>query len=184
MPSEGHPPHQLAAYCLPNGVHKPTDPKNDLASQWVIVTSEYTAKMTVIRAAIKIAPIQFIAASPPHLRHLLLGRASSAKHRRASKRLDARLVGSLFYPSFTTTLLARCRIDSSVRLHWLRHRGKSSPVARRTFLLVGFAIGFFIWCFSGAAAGRIASSAAPWCPRVWQVHCSRPARQRTDGARC
>jgi hypothetical protein len=66
MPSEGHPPHQLAAYCLPNGVHKPTDPKNDLASQWVIVTSEYTAKMTVIRAAIKIAPIQFIAALAPH----------------------------------------------------------------------------------------------------------------------
>jgi len=32
-----------ADYPLPNGVHKPIDPKNDLAAQWVIVTSAYTA---------------------------------------------------------------------------------------------------------------------------------------------
>ena len=44
-------------------------------------------------------------------------------------------VGVLLYPSLATALLARWRIDSAVRLRWLHHRGKSSPVARRTFLL-------------------------------------------------
>jgi hypothetical protein len=33
-------PLRLDTYLLPNGVHKPIAPKNELASQWVIMTSE------------------------------------------------------------------------------------------------------------------------------------------------
>jgi hypothetical protein len=95
-------------------------------------------------------------------------------------------VGVFGYPSSRAiAFLARWRIVSAVRLRWLHHRVNPVPLHAGHFCSVGFAVGLFIWCFSGAAAGRIASSAAPCCPRVWQVQwVPRPARQRTDGPRC
>jgi hypothetical protein len=44
-------------------------------------------------------------------------------------------VGGHWYPSFTTTLLARRRIDLAPGLHWLHDRGKSGAIACRTFNL-------------------------------------------------
>jgi len=44
-------------------------------------------------------------------------------------------VGVLFYPTLAAARFARLRINFAIRLRWLRHRGKSSPITRRTSLL-------------------------------------------------
>jgi hypothetical protein len=76
----------------------------------------------------------------------------------ASRSFKAASFDGIFYPTLATALLARWRIDSAVRLHWLRHRGKSSTVALGTFSL-------------GRIRGRL------FCHRYLSATC--PNRRRT-----
>ena len=113
---------------------------------------------------------------------------SHARRSRSTARAHAVVrppsVGCLFDPALATAFLARWRIDSAVRARWLHYMGESSPITRRTFLLGRtHRWPFHLVSPRRARVAGVVSSAASWCPRVWQHAKALTARAGDPDAR-